>query len=372
MVLLPSQGLGGGIEQYYAGLRDAWPRGTNTVEFPLRTQSSAGTVAQVRFVIRVLAFACRHRGDVAGIACFHPNLLALSWLASKLSRSATPAACFYYGSDIWGSPRRTRVLWRRLCHQPVTISSFSAGALMIALNRPPVVIMPMFATSRRTALEGAPVPVTADPVIRVLSVFRLNDAEEKGAYRLADAVAKARQCGGEIHLLLAGSGQPPDRLQALADRHSWLEIQTNLDEQALAAAYRSSDIFVLATAMRGRPQPNGEGYGIVLVEAARAGLPVIAPALGGSYDAMVEGWNGLVPVDESADALCAELLRLARDTDLRQRFAARSVEWTADRFDDSATLRTTALLAKMLGVAERFDETPEPGPIECAPAESRQ
>ena len=38
---------------------------------------------------------------------------------------------------------------------------------MIALNRPPVVIMPMFATSRRTALEGAPVPVTADQAIRV-------------------------------------------------------------------------------------------------------------------------------------------------------------------------------------------------------------
>ena len=72
--------------------------------------------------------------------------------------------------------------------------------------------------------------------------------------------------------------------------------------QELVDLYGGADIFVLASRQHRRPGPAGEGFGIVLAEAALAGLPVMAPANDGSRDAFVPGLTGMRPVDQSVEA----------------------------------------------------------------------
>jgi glycosyltransferase involved in cell wall biosynthesis len=61
----------------------------------------------------------------------------------------------------------------------------------------------------------------------------------------------------------------------------------------MVAAFQLADVFVLPVI----PVPGDmEGFGIVLLEAGAAGVPIVATAVGGITDAVVDGETGvLVP-----------------------------------------------------------------------------
>ncbi len=52
-------------------------------------------------------------------------------------------------------------------------------------------------------------------------------------------------------------------------------IVASPDERSLVELYVACDLFVLATRLRSGKQASGEGFGIVLAEAALAGRPVL-------------------------------------------------------------------------------------------------
>jgi glycosyltransferase involved in cell wall biosynthesis len=103
-------------------------------------------------------------------------------------------------------------------------------------------------------------------------------------------------------------------LKARADA---LEIAGNIiwfDEQSAVEDFlRASDIFVLPS--------HEEGFSNALLEAMATGLPVIATAVGGNIDAVVDNESGLLVSPNNPSALAAAILRLASDATLRQHFA---------------------------------------------------
>jgi phosphatidylinositol alpha-1,6-mannosyltransferase len=62
-----------------------------------------------------------------------------------------------------------------------------------------------------------------------------------------------------------------------------------------------------------------EGFGIVFVEAAAAGVPSVAGRSGGSDEAVVDGQTGLVVDGRSAQEVRAAVERLVTDGELRAR-----------------------------------------------------
>ena len=72
-----------------------------------------------------------------------------------------------------------------------------------------------------------------------------------------------------------------------------------------------------------------EGFGLVYLEAAAHGLPIVAHDVGGVSEAVDNGRTGLlVPADRPAQ-LAAAFEQLIHDPGLRQRLGSAGREWAA-------------------------------------------
>jgi glycosyltransferase involved in cell wall biosynthesis len=92
----------------------------------------------------------------------------------------------------------------------------------------------------------------------------------------------------------------------------------------------SSDIFVLSTFFEGLP--------ISILEAMRAGLPVITTDVGGSAEAVTDGENGYLVRIGDSEGMRKRLVSLLEDSRLRVRFGAASRQ----RFEQDFRLEKTA------------------------------
>ncbi len=142
---------------------------------------------------------------------------------------------------------------------------------------------------------------------------------EKGLDTLLEAF---RDVPGE--LVLVGGGSDEQRLRGLAGERVRFEGPVDRDE--LVGYYRDADVFVLPS--------RSEPWGMVLNEAAAAGLPLVATEESGAAHDLIDGNGFRVPADD-VPALRAALLRLADDPELRQTYGARSRE-LAKRFTPEA------------------------------------
>jgi glycosyltransferase involved in cell wall biosynthesis len=159
--------------------------------------------------------------------------------------------------------------------------------------------------------------------LKLLSVGRLS--HYKGHAVLIQAVARIPGA----HLVLIGDGEEAGRLRALvAD----LEIQDrvsllgDIDDAGLNAAYANADLFVLPSLDR------SEAFGLVLLEAMRAGLAIVASDIAGSGVGHVveDGVTGLLVPPGDVEALAGALGRNA-DASLRARLGqAGQARWRAE------------------------------------------
>jgi glycosyltransferase involved in cell wall biosynthesis len=75
-----------------------------------------------------------------------------------------------------------------------------------------------------------------------------------------------------------------------------------------------------------------EGFGLALVEAMAAGLPVIATSVGALPEVVTEGENGLLIPPRDAGALAGALERLLSDPALAQRLGANARTHVREHF----------------------------------------
>jgi glycosyltransferase involved in cell wall biosynthesis len=94
-----------------------------------------------------------------------------------------------------------------------------------------------------------------------------------------------------------------------------------------------------------------EGFGVVCAEAMAHGRPVVATAVGGLRDLVVDGETGLLVPPRDPAALRAALERLLADRDLRERLGRAARERARDSFSwERATTLTLRAYEDALGL----------------------
>jgi phosphatidylinositol alpha-1,6-mannosyltransferase len=156
-----------------------------------------------------------------------------------------------------------------------------------------------------------------------------------------------------VVLLVLGDGAEREAIQGEV-RRLGLEARVRLAGRVPAdlrdAAYAGSDLFI----MPNRPvEGDAEGFGIVNIEAASRGLPVIAAQLEGITEAVIDQANGCVVPAGDAEAFLKTIGYYLDHEAERQAFSQRAREYTNEHFDWAILARRyRAVYERVLNVKE--------------------
>lgn len=155
----------------------------------------------------------------------------------------------------------------------------------------------------------------------------------KDQMTLLKALAALTDSFGEWRLLLVGEGAEDRKLRAFVDTHpAWRHRVTFLGSSSrVPELLRAMDVFVLPSV--------AEGICNSLLEAMATGLPVIATAVGGNPEVVVDGESGLLFPAGDVRALADRLTRLRAQPALRTELGLRAIERVRSEFSLDSMVR---------------------------------
>ena len=160
---------------------------------------------------------------------------------------------------------------------------------------------------------------------------------QKGHKILLQALSTVRAEFPNIRLICLGTGALKDELNSLARELKLNEIvrfvgfQTNVADWLAAA-----DIGVLPSFYEGLP--------LTAVETLAAGLPLVATAVDGTPEVVLDGKTGLLVPPGDPAAMAGAIRQLARQSELRQKLAKAGREWVLQRFTIERQVEQTSSL----------------------------
>jgi phosphatidylinositol alpha-1,6-mannosyltransferase len=179
-------------------------------------------------------------------------------------------------------------------------------------------IKPMFEAVRQAARVRFGLP-SSGPL--VVSLSRL--VPRKGMDVLIEAAGRLIPSYPDLALAIGGEGRDLPRLRRQAEASpASVTLLGRLSDEDRAVLLGAADIFVMACRNRwlGLEQ---EGFGIVFLEAAAAGVPQVAGDSGGAAEAVIDGETGLVVArPEDPGCVAAALRELLADPERATRMGA--------------------------------------------------
>ena len=174
----------------------------------------------------------------------------------------------------------------------------------------------------------------------ILHVARL--VEVKGTRYLLRAFATVARKYDRVQLLIIGDGPLRRQLHALTaslGMRDRVEFLGAVPHVAVLSWMRKAAMLVLPGIRTATGRE--EGLGMVLLEAAATGLPIVGSRVGGIPECMLEGKTGFLVPERDEDALARRMAELLEDPVRRHRMGAAGRALVEDRFDID---RQTAVL----------------------------
>ena len=230
------------------------------------------------------------------------DLVHAHWLPSGAVALATgkPFVVQLWGTDV-ELARRARVFAQRVLSRALLVICASNALADAAreLGAGEVCVIPSAVELPEDVAEPAEPP-------EVLFVGRLSP--EKGILELV-------QAAGGMKLTVAGDGPLRERVP---------EALGFVPHHELPPLYERAAVVAVPS--------HREGFGVVCAEAMAYGRPVVASAVGGLLDLVVDGETGLLVPPGDVDALRAALERLLGDAELRRRLGEAARERIREHF----------------------------------------
>lgn len=179
--------------------------------------------------------------------------------------------------------------------------------------------------------------------VRLISVARFEPPKDH--LTLLRALSRLRDLPWHLELTGDGPGQPAAAAAAeslkIAERIHWSGYQRDP-----APSLARAQIFVLSS--------RSEGFPRSILEAMRAGLPVVATDVGGVGESVINSESGLLVPAGDPVSLANSLERLIKSASERQQLGQNGRRLYEERFKfESTLLHTLELYAEVPGVHER-------------------
>ena len=346
LVLAPSLARPGGIQRYTETLTRALGdllgsqnvrRMTSPEVSKVDGQLKLTAGAKWRFAAQALREAAYWRPDL--IVCVHRGLAPIGWLAGKLGRR--PYWVIVHGIEAWHPlPHLMRASLRQ-ADLVVTTSAFSHQQVMTLHQLSPehMTRLPCVLDSRLLKLGSAENSLRGRlPEGRrlILTVARLAASEQyKGHDIVLRALPRVLARVPDTTYLIVGDGDDRPRLEAMArqlDVEAHVVFTGDVTEAELAACYRASEVFVLPARTQLGDHPQGEGFGIVFLEAMAFGKPVIGPNYGAPVEIIRHGEHGLLVDPEDPEAVARALIQLLVAPDAARSMGRAASQWVAREY----------------------------------------
>jgi phosphatidylinositol alpha-1,6-mannosyltransferase len=280
------------------------------------------------------------------VVAAHPYLAPVALIAARLANAPFIVAC--HGEEVWRPLRPSVAASLRLADAVLAPSLFTADQVMrwAGLRRPPVVIP-----------HGLPPAMVTDRALdaripgRVLTVARLvPEHAYKGVDTLLAAWPQVKATHPGAELVIVGDGADRPRLQAMVDGQSVKDVTFagRVSDEELRGLYATASVFALPVRTRVGPAAAGEGLGLVFVEAAFWGLPVVAGNGGAVPEVVSDGETGILidpldPVDVGR-----AIVALLTDEPRAANMGARARERALERFSFETYSRRIGGLVRQL------------------------
>jgi glycosyltransferase involved in cell wall biosynthesis len=250
------------------------------------------------------------------LLCAHAHLLpALDYAPQR------PNVCLWgwvYGLDVWGEQARRWVPLLNRLDRVVSISAFTAAEVVSAGLTQPVNVVPCCVDTEVF------IPTPMPKLIRrneILICGRMAVSEKyKGHQVLFQSLPMAeRLLGRALSIRVVGTGDDHSRLQQQAQTlgiGARVHFVGRVSMQDLVEAYQHCGVFCMPSRVD-RPDRGhwtGEGFGIVYVEAAACGRPVIASAEGGAPETILPGQTGLLVDPRSPERVAKAIADVLSDS----------------------------------------------------------
>lgn len=161
----------------------------------------------------------------------------------------------------------------------------------------------------------------------ILYVGRLD--KRKGFEHLMHAFGRISSEVPDARLIVVGAFDDQDKkpFLLLARRHRIKSVHFvgYVSREQLPRYYRTATLFCA-------PSTGFESFGIVLLEAMAAGLPIVASDITGYRQVLTDGHEGMLVPPYDSDAIASACATLLNDADTRQRMGAAG-QLTAARYD---------------------------------------
>ncbi|MCB1332749.1 MAG: glycosyltransferase family 4 protein [Roseivivax sp.] len=330
-----------------AGDAGDWSETTDVVNVPLngvswRGGSAVARVAALWPCVRDLRRAIRlgrielvHAHEtapaiVARLATLGLDVpVVLTFHGSAPEREASVARTARLCADLTLSPSRDGI--ERLVAHGLPRTRAQATGLGIA---PMPAVDPAEAAALRAALlDGREGPL-------ILSLSRID--RQKGIDVMVDVAARVTARAPGATFVVAGKGPMEHKVAGWAEAAGVTDAMRFVGPTDQVPLYlAAADLFLLTSRWENLP--------ISIVEAFRAGLPVVATDCGGVRELVDDSVGALVPVEDPATSAAA-LLRLIDDSEARARAGANALaRSTEDRFTPAAVhARFETLYAELL------------------------
>ena len=183
---------------------------------------------------------------------------------------------------------------------------------------------------------GAPttlfVPPRQERTGEVRFVIACRLADEKGCRESILAFADVALHRDDVSLDIYGDGPERRALEEIVDSRGLdgrVKFHGYVSETTLVAAFPECDVLLQHSLRR-------EGSPVSIVEAMSCGLPVVATAIGGTVDQVVEGGaTGFLVAEGDIAAMSRAMLRLVEDAALRARLGANARKRAVESFDSA-------------------------------------